>query len=210
MIPLAAEAKIEVQGDEITMWQDDRKYRVRGLGKNTSYEVMKINVLVARQEEFHVDTFDMHLDRQRAVFIKRAAYQYDGDGHRVRTDQNGVTTVFIYDAVGRLIAEYSTATPPASGTKYLTADHLGSARVVTDSSGTVVSRHDYLPSGDEIAASINNRTTIGNYAAIDGTRQKFTGKERDVESGLDFLETRYLSAAQGRFNSPDPVFASMS
>ena len=61
MIPLAAEPKIEVHGDEITMWQQDRKYRVRGLGKNTSYEVMKVNVLVSRQEEFHVDTFDMHL-----------------------------------------------------------------------------------------------------------------------------------------------------
>ncbi len=40
VIPLAAEPKIEVHGDEITMWQQDRKYRVRGLGKNTSYEVM--------------------------------------------------------------------------------------------------------------------------------------------------------------------------
>src|SRR5437867_4746574 len=66
VIPLAAEPELKVHGDEITMWQGDRKYRVRGLGKNASYEVMKVNVLVARQEEFHVDTFDMHLDRQRA------------------------------------------------------------------------------------------------------------------------------------------------
>ena len=33
---------------------------------------------------------------------------------------------------------------------------------------------------------------------------KFTGKERDQESGLDFFGARYMSAAQGRFTSPDP------
>lgn len=86
VIPLAAEPKIEVHGDEITMWQDGRKYRVRGLGKNTSYDVMKVNVLVARQEEFHVDTFDMHLDRQRAVFIKRAAEELNVKEDIIRKD----------------------------------------------------------------------------------------------------------------------------
>ena len=34
---------------------------------------------------------------------------------------------------------------------------------------------------------------------------KFSGKERDAETGLDFFEARYLSSAQGRFTSPDPV-----
>lgn len=32
-----------------------------------------MNVLVSRQEEFHVDTLDLQMDRQRAAFIKRAA-----------------------------------------------------------------------------------------------------------------------------------------
>jgi len=31
----------------------------------------------------------------------------------------------------------------------------------------------------------------------------FTGKERDVETGLDYFEARYFSGAQGRFTSPD-------
>jgi RHS repeat-associated protein len=33
----------------------------------------------------------------------------------------------------------------------------------------------------------------------------FTSKERDVETGLDWFEVRYMSAAQGRFASPDPL-----
>ncbi len=32
---------------------------------------------------------------------------------------------------------------------------------------------------------------------------KFTGKERDSESGLDYFGARYFSGAQGRFTSPD-------
>jgi DNA primase catalytic core len=86
VIALAAEPKLEVHGDEITMWEGDRKYRVRGLGKNASYDVMKVNVLVSRQEEFHVDTFDMHLDRQRAMFIRRAAEELNVKEDIIRKD----------------------------------------------------------------------------------------------------------------------------
>jgi len=36
--------------------------------------------------------------------------------------------------------------------------------------------------------------------------QKFTGKERDAESGLDYFGARYYGSALGRFTSPDPVY----
>jgi RHS repeat-associated protein len=45
----------------------------------------------------------------------------------------------------------------------------------------------------------------------DGTVQhaslthKFTGKERDRESGLDNFGARYDSSSMGRFMSPDPL-----
>ena len=32
---------------------------------------------------------------------------------------------------------------------------------------------------------------------------RFTGKERDAETGLDYFGARYMSSAQGRFTSPD-------
>lgn len=48
------------------------------------------------------------------------------------------------------------------------------------------------------------------YGAADGVRQKFTSKERDVETGLDFFEARYYASAQGRFTSVDPLMASAS
>ena len=72
------EAPIEINGDEITITQGDRRYGVRGLGKNTSYELLKVNVLVSgtnlRGELlYHGDTFDLNLARQRAAFIKQAS-----------------------------------------------------------------------------------------------------------------------------------------
>jgi RHS repeat-associated protein len=39
-------------------------------------------------------------------------------------------------------------------------------------------------------------------------KQKFTGKERDTESGLDYFGARYYGAVQGRFTSPDPLLSS--
>jgi RHS repeat-associated protein len=134
------------------------------------------------------------------------SYVYDGDGHRVKKIDNAGTTVFVYNAMGQLIAEYSAvAASGGGGTSYLTQDHLGSTRVVTDSGGNVKARHDYLPFGEEIPANVGGRSSIPGYTAADTTKQRFTGKERDGESGLDYFLARYYSSAQGRFTSPDPI-----
>ena len=132
-----------------------------------------------------------------------ATYSYDGEGRRVRKATGGTTTVFVYNAVGQMVAEYSSVTPSSGGTQYIIADHLGSTRVVMDAGGAVIARHDYLPFGEEISSGIGGRTTGMGYAADDGIRQKFTSKERDSETGLDYFLARYYSSAQGRFLSPD-------
>ena len=126
-------------------------------------------------------------------------YSYDGEGRRVRKEVAGqATTVFVYDAFGQLAAEYGPA--DGIGVRYLTVDHLGSTRMVTDQSGTVVKRMDYLPFGEEYPA-------VGYPSSTERTGVKFTGKERDAETGLDYFGARYMSAAQGRFTSPDRPFA---
>jgi RHS repeat-associated protein len=130
-------------------------------------------------------------------------YTYDGAGRRVMKVGGGVTTVFVYDAMGELAAEYSNAanTSPCL-TCYLSYDHLGTTRLVTDASGRVVSRHDYLPFGEEIPSGVGGRDGAWGSGA-DGVNQKFTGKERDAESGLDYFGARYYGGALGRFTSPD-------
>jgi RHS repeat-associated protein len=138
-------------------------------------------------------------------------YDYDGEGRRVRRTETGVvalTTVYVYDGAGNLAAEYDQGgTPPAGGMQYLTQDHLGSTRLVTDGNGAPVQRLDYLPFGDSIPSTVGSRSTVNGYGASAGLPLQFTGKERDAETGLDFFGARYFSGAQGRFTSPDAPFA---
>jgi len=80
-------------------------------------------------------------------------------------------------------------------------------RVVMKQDGTVA-RHDYLPFGEEIPSTIGGRSSVSGYGSADSTRPKFTQKERDSESGLDYFLARYYSSAQGRFTSVDPSMTS--
>jgi RHS repeat-associated protein len=128
-------------------------------------------------------------------------YVYDGEGRRVKKG----SVVMVYDAFGRLAAEYGGTADPV-GTEYLTTDHLGSTRLVTSSTGAERRCLDYLPFGEQMTQGMGTRGTC--YASANEPRVKFTGKERDQETGMDYFGARYLSSAQGRFTTPDPLMAS--
>ncbi len=83
----------------------------------------------------------------------------------------------------------------AQQVEYYHLDALGSVRAVTDGSGAVLVRHDYEPYGVE-----------WNEAESADSR-RFTAKERDAESGLDYFGARYYSAPVARFTSVDPAYA---
>jgi RHS repeat-associated protein len=89
--------------------------------------------------------------------------------------------------------------------QWLVADQLGTPRMIIDKTGALanVMRHDYLPFGEELIAGQGSRTTGQGYGA-DNVRQKFTSKERDIETGLDYFGARYYASTQGRFTSVDP------
>ncbi|MEZ5403663.1 MAG: RHS repeat-associated core domain-containing protein [Bryobacteraceae bacterium] len=163
-------------------------------------------------------TFDLdnRLTAATSVGNGSVTFSYDGLGQRVKKVTNGSSaSYFAYDAFGRLAAEYdySSPAPAACVTCYLTTDHLGSTRVISSQasaeSGNIVGRYDYLPFGESIPSGFNGRAglpcpgTSGCYGANLRVRQQFTAKERDAETGLDYFGARYLSAAQGRFTSPD-------
>ncbi|MGH6999261.1 MAG: toprim domain-containing protein, partial [Phenylobacterium sp.] len=66
-----------VDGDELRVALGDRRWRVRGLSKVSSFDLLRVNVLVARHDgrgdRFHVDTLDLYSARARTVFTKQAA-----------------------------------------------------------------------------------------------------------------------------------------
>ena len=158
-------------------------------------------------------------------------YRYNADGKRVRRIIAGQGEFWmVYGIGGELVAEYNASTGiPAqtspskeygyrngkllivaegSTPKWLIQDHLGSTRMEIGQGGNIgdVTRHDYLPFGEELAGTVRS----GNGYAIGNTKQKFTGHERDTETGLDFMQARYYANVQGRFTSPDNPFADQS
>lgn len=82
----AEKLNIEVKEEEIILKISDRRWRVRGLDKNTSYEQLKVNLLVSRGELFHVDTFDLYSARARQVFMKQAANELKIKEDLIRSD----------------------------------------------------------------------------------------------------------------------------
>ena len=119
-----------------------------------------------------------------------------------------LTETYVYDAFGKLAAEYSTAAPTAGGTFYRTTDHLGSTRLVTKQDKSDADCYDYAPFGEEIPNTLGNRSSNACFAASFDGRHKFTGKERDNESDLDYFLARYYSGPIGRFLSVDPLLNS--
>jgi len=145
-------------------------------------------------------------------------YAYDGDGKRVEklnssnavtkiywygvgsgpldeTDNTGVITnaafhEFIFFNGNRIARRDST-----NAVNYYFSDHLGTSRIVTSSSGSVLDDSDFYPFGGERIIS-----------ASSGNTYKFTSKERDSESGLDYFGARHNASNSGRFTSPDPIF----
>jgi hypothetical protein len=59
-------------------------------------------------------------------------YFYDGSGARVKKITASERTIFFYNAMGKLVAEYSTQTASNLTISYLTSDNLGSPRVMMD------------------------------------------------------------------------------
>jgi RHS repeat-associated protein len=140
-----------------------------------------------------------------------ATYVYDADGRRVEKTTSIGHTDYLYDTAGNVSGEWqaiSGYTGPSvhyaymngqfvaeytAGTTYfIHKDHLGSTRLMTKVDGTVYDSMDYLPFGEQTAGDT-------------GTTHKFTGKERDTESGLDNFGLRYLTSSMGRFMSPDSI-----
>lgn len=143
-----------------------------------------------------------------------ATYIYDGEGRRVKSVVGGAETTHVYNAMGRLAASYGGAAA-STGRRYLTTDQLGTVRLVTGEGATapVLERHDYAPFGEEIGPAGCDQTSrpfarsprcnVSGYSGGD-VRVRFSGKERDAETGLDYFGAPYMSSAQGRFTSPDP------
>jgi RHS repeat-associated protein len=137
------------------------------------------------------------------------SYYYDAEGDRV--GKSGTTPTDTVYFGGRPVARYASsawtdliygaggllAEVPfnQSGAQvYRMTDHLGSSVGILSSTGALLGGiQDYAPFGQ-----LNNGSSTNDP-------YKFTGKERDQESGNDYFGARYYASSMGRWMKPDPV-----
>ncbi len=138
--------------------------------------------------------------------VRRQGGQFGGtvyiDGafeHHRRTMVGGTVennTLHVMDdqqriALLRVGQAFSDDTSPT--VQFQLGDHLGSANVVLDDGGGMINREEYTPYGE---------TSFGSFAR---KRHRFTGKERDEESSLNYNQARYYCCWLCRFANIDPL-----
>jgi len=165
----------------------------------------------------------------RLVWTSGDRYIYDGNGQRVQKCQaasattacpttgttgtlywrgTGSETLAETDLAGNDQEEYiffngqriarrdTTSTGTTIAIHYYFSDHLGTHGVVENATGTVCEQDmDYYPYGGVENDYCSSTSVPQNY--------KFTGKERDGESGLDYFGARHNAPTMGRFMTPD-------
>ena len=76
----------DVNEHETVINVGDRRYRIRGLQKNMSYDQLKVNVLVSRGENFYVDSLDIYSARHRASYVKQAGLELGLEENAIKKD----------------------------------------------------------------------------------------------------------------------------
>jgi len=103
----------------------------------------------------------------------------------------GTDTCTVMMADARYVAAHFRLIP-ALGTSFYHLDTLGSVRAVTNAAGDVIRRDDYHAFGEAGTPPV-------------GDPIRFTGKERDAETALDYFGARYYRNLTGRFTTVDPL-----
>jgi hypothetical protein len=146
---------------------------------------------------FHHYTYDAENRITQVDVGSTASYVYNESGKRVRKNTGSGWTEYVYGPNGSVQSEYNGSSWPVqyvyadsrliaeyknSTTEFIHTDHLGSTRLVTGVNQGIVDNLDYLPFGQQIAGDT-------------ATPHKFTGKERDTESGNDYFGARYYASS---------------
>lgn len=88
-------------------------------------------------------------------------------------------------------------TAPRQLMRYQFGNHLGSASLELDEQAQIISYEEYAPYGSSTYQAVRSQTETAK-------RYRYTGKERDDESGLYYHGARYYAAWLGKWISPDP------
>jgi RHS repeat-associated protein len=182
-------------------------------------------------DSFHAYTYDAE-GMLKSVDNGAAVYTYDADGMLTSVDSGAATYLYaaggerVYKSTsagateyfyfgGNIVAERNVSTggwtnyiffngkrvarrDPSGAVHYYLGDHLGSTSMVVSAGGAIENESEFYPFGGELQ-----------FSASADNHYKFTGKERDAESNLDYFGARNYSSTLGRWVTPDPQLVTL-
>ena len=166
----------------------------------------------SRGERRRAERRETGISRPVSSYVRREASQ-DGEDTQLMAGSPVSGMFYIYSFDNRLLAEYDVngqlvrdyiylgsqlvAEYRGSQFFYYASDQIDSTRIVTDSNGTIVYSRAHDPYGGI------QKTWVSTY----DPSLKYSGKQRDAESELDYFGARYYDRAHYRFLSVDPVLS---
>lgn len=133
--------------------------------------------------------------------------EFNGNGNDIKLERE---TLHIMDDRQRIaLVETKTITnpddeSPAQHIRFQFSNHLGSASLELDDKANVISYEEYYPYGSTAYQAVDKDIKAA------AKRYRYTGKERDEETGLSYHGARYYAAWLGRWVSCDPAFFFLS
>ena len=123
-------------------------------------------------------------------------YREYGGGQGVDLERE---TLHVMDGDRRLALVETRIDRPASRLlRFQLANHLGSACLELDEEAEVISYEEYSPYGSTVYQAVRGDVEVPK-------RYRYTGKERDEESGLSYHGARYYAVWLGRWVAVDPA-----
>jgi RHS repeat-associated protein len=146
-------------------------------------------------------------ERQNGTLLKERIYlggfevyrEYDGSGTTITLERE---TLHVMDDKQRVALvetrKQGSDGSPAQLTRYQFGNHLGSACLELDDQAQIISYEEYYPYGSTSYEAVRNQNEIPK-------RYRYTGMERDEESGLEYHSVRYYAPWLGRWTACDPI-----
>ena len=212
--PVVVSPTSEVVDGELRVTFADRAWRVRGLAKVSSFDLLRVNLLVGSGERFHVDSLDLYSARARQGFVTQAAAEL------------GVEEVVVKNDLGRILLACETEAervvkaaqaPKVKAKVVLTDDERASAsellkdpklvdRIVTDFAAVGVVGEGtnclvgYLAAisrllDQPLAVIVQSTSAAGKSALMDAVLNFVPGEERVKFSAMTGQSLFYMGEA---------------
>jgi RHS repeat-associated protein len=136
----------------------------------------------------YLGAFELYRERVGGVVqLERETLHVADDGGRM------------CDVETRTVESGSTVASPVTHARYQYGNHLGSASLELTAAAELISYEEYHPYGTSSYRAVNSGVDVSERT------YRYTGKERDEETGLGYHGARYYAGWLGRWTASDPI-----